>query len=145
MPSSVRRGSAVIYYSRYATLIPWRFRTDGKDVCVSQRVIIFTRGIYPDYTYDLRGLVDTWKTWNTLTRLGGYRTIGVQLGRFQINPASEAVLERIIRLDIDALCVRVLLMTREPRQCRDLIDLKGSQAQGLLNLLQTVRFHMLHI
>jgi hypothetical protein len=46
-------------------------------------------------------------------------------------------LDQIIVLDLDALCLRFLSNTKEPRhQCRELINLREEQAQVVPDLLQ---------
>jgi hypothetical protein len=107
-----------------------------------QRFIIFTWRICSDRVLlrKLKENVELWKDWGTLKSFYDYKKIGSYLMSFHQSLSEKDILKRIFALDVDALCLQLLLMTKEPEQYRELIHLQGEQAQGLLDLLQMVRF-----
>jgi hypothetical protein len=104
-----------------------------------QRLIMFTREKCPDKINQLKERVDAWKKEGPFTVLSKYKSIGLQLGEFYLGATETDELERIIALDMDAICVRLFLMLKEPVRYKKLLELQGERAQGLLDLFQTVR------
>ena len=97
-----------------------------------------------DRIHDLREKTTIWKTWDTLTSLCRYKTIGTYLGQL-CNSHARLDSERFASLvlaDIDVICIQLFLVCNDPEQLRRLVHLKGDDAQLMLDLLQTVRDYL---
>jgi hypothetical protein len=107
-----------------------------------QRLILLTWKTCPARAHDqLKAMLRTWRKWDIITSLQNYKAIQAALRRhFVFEPILNNILELIVALDMDALCIQLLSVTKSPENYRELIGLRGKQAQEVIELLQTVRF-----
>ena len=91
---------------------------------------------------ELRDKTAIWKTWDILTSLCQYKVIGCYLGQFCsviANTDPQAIAD-VISVDIDVICVRLFIISNDPKELKRLVGLRDDNAQVMLDLLQTVRY-----
>ena len=91
--------------------------------------------MHPLQKGDLKDNLAVWGTWDPLTSLRQYRTIGARIR--PLYPVVEE-LHPIIALDVDMICARLFILLRVPETCKKLVDLQKEQAQEMVDLLQQV-------
>lgn len=76
-------------------------------------------------------------TWDTLTRLHKFKVIGESLRESCLRNDLQH-LKEIVALDVDSICAQLFIILKDPKQYRKLVSLQGDEAQGMVNLMQTV-------
>ncbi|KAG6902946.1 hypothetical protein C0995_009338 [Termitomyces sp. Mi166 len=101
-----------------------------------QRLILFSCEAIYDLA-ELRTCIRSWKSCNTaLTALVHYKEMNDKLLSFYEDMNQVDGLKDIVALDVDAICVYLYSVVTNEESFRRLLDLRGTEAQSILDLLQ---------
>ena len=135
-PSCVHHGSAKLSYSRYTYFCFGA--APPLTSLASQRLIVLTCITFPHRVREINTLITACEGKHKLRSLLGADTLLHGLLYMHNYPAQRRELEKVIALDIDAICVRTYLICNTPEHRTALVHFQGDEAQRALDLLQMV-------
>ncbi|GLB44105.1 putative ste ste11 protein kinase [Lyophyllum shimeji] len=101
------------------------------------RLTIFSYNAVYNLT-ELQASVALWKSWDTLTSLCNLKKTSSLLRSFYADIDAVEGLKEVVALDVDVICIRLFGMVSNADQYRRVVDLRGDEAQTMLDLLQTL-------
>lgn len=124
-------------------IVQSKFQPVARTECIewASSSILFPRLTISSYeaVYDLAELqtsVALWKSWDTLASLCNFKGITRRFRSFYADIDAVQGLKEVAALDVDMICIRLFEIVSSAEQYRRVVDLRGDEAQSMLDLLQ---------